>query len=131
MYSISTSTLKISYYPEIEFLSPKTLLPLFVVLNTLENHCNDWDRQRLGIVLLYQAFFRTSEIQVENEDDERLCHAFVDNFNAMYAPSDPNYRNANANRTMFDETLKSALVLVERMRATRIVLDPPRHGLRS
>ncbi|MNF67855.1 hypothetical protein D3C84_496830 [compost metagenome] len=123
MYSVQASNLKLSYHSSIEFFGSRKPLPFFMVLNTLESHCNDMFRQRDGLSLFYQALCRTTEIQVENEDDERLCHKFVDNFNAMCAPRDPFEPHYMA---PFDAALKAALELVGRIRGGHITLDSAR-----
>ena len=121
MYSISTSNLKLTYYPSFEYFSSKRAPPLFVVLNTLEFHDNDVCRIREGFSLLYQAFCRTSEIQLESEVDVRLCHEFVNNFNAMQAHRDHSDPRWSA---LCDATFKAGLGLVKRLRNGHIIFDP-------
>ncbi|MBV7480343.1 hypothetical protein [Pseudomonas sp. PDM31] len=125
MHSIQASTLKLVYFSLIESFGPPKPLPLFMVLNTLESHGNDFDRKHEGLKLLYQALCRTAEIQVQNANDERLCHAFVDSLNAEYAPSDP-YHKATKAQPLLGAPLKAALDLIERIRGGHIVLDPVR-----
>lgn len=120
MFSISNSSLKLTYHSGIEYCSSKKSPPLFIVLNTLKFHNNDMCRAREVFRLLYQAFSRTTEIQLENELDVLLCHEFVNNFNALqvsHNPTDPSWL------ALFDATFKAAFRVVKRMMDGHIILD--------
>jgi hypothetical protein len=120
MYSIHASTLKVFYNPDIESHGPKKAMPLPVVCNTIEFCGTDMNRLFDGLAMLYQAFCRAGDVQVMSADDERLCHAFVDKFNALYAspcPDDPD---------LFNATCGYATQLAQRIRSGHITLDPSR-----
>lgn len=114
MYSVQTSTLKLTQYLD----DSLTNLPTPIVLNTIEYCGNDLHQLNRGIELLYQVLCRSEEVLIESENDERLLQQFVEKFQAMdlltfYTASNP----------LFTQTATAAIELLMRIRSGHIILE--------